>query len=427
MPSLPRLRIILLTLLFLTLTTSLLVPSLFLLYIAFPLRRVHYLERDYIAALDSADFSDSILAVLQGSPSRRRVQPLIQGVEQLYANKFVGTKLKRFDESLGLWGDGSACCAGREFWIYLGGTGKDEERMKKGKKQKQSKAEEEQHSTKDATLFTHRYKTPSCTDLPATCNAYNTAFTRIASRWHGLSNPLSSPKTAHPASSTARLRFIDCDISSTLCGPLFGLGAHAVHLVHMRVHDRAECDKSLGEVRCPVTWTWIGLPLTSHTPWTRQVKIALDGGGSTIVPAFPDAEEQMWSLMTQPGALEALPHSSDPYKTDGAVWQSNTVTPVPHEYANETKFLGLGLWQEVRMWMDDAPFEVEDEELWVEGEWYKCYVEVGMDKLLRWWDGKPGVVWERDCGRVMEKFEGDRRMVKWFEERRKNRTAGIYV
>jgi hypothetical protein len=196
----------------------------------------------------------------------------------------------------------------------------------------------------------------------------------------------------------ARLRFADCDISPFLCeSGLLGMNFGPVGLIHMKIGT--ECEDSMYIERCPVTWRFFALPIHG-VPWTRHIRIPLDKGGSTIVPAFPDAEEQMWSLIAHSGAEEGLEYGYDKGN------QIITTEPISGEVPRYSEGLGIHLWGAWRTQWDnpygamELPYEFE----------LKCYAQYYTDTFLRWWDGPPEVAWPLPCDEII-KYRNERRAV----------------
>jgi hypothetical protein len=210
---------------------------------------------------------------------------------------------------------------------------------------------------------------------------YLDASQRISRRWSGLtvygSYVLDPPK--------ALLRWVDCNVSPMLCSAYWGFSGSNL-LVHMTIED--DCDFSMiPSGSCAVTWRWIGLPI-HQAPWTRQIRIPLDGGGSTVVPAFPSAEKQMWNMMAYDGAVEALdylhtvklrPQDGKPPETDGG----------------HPPFYLWGLFRS----MVDNPWGLPE---WPYENEIKCYIELYADILLGWWDDAAHLVEPRSCEGLAE-------------------------
>ncbi|KAF2248264.1 hypothetical protein BU26DRAFT_519987 [Trematosphaeria pertusa] len=342
-----------------------------------PMRRAYWLETDYQRAMRDANQQEKVASRLAvGSRPRRRIQPLIHDVPPLHAWNAGHTRV--YSEWLGLNRDGTGSFVrkGPEYWIYLGGTAREKSR------------EEEQ----DPTVFTHRYRKPTCADPPYICDMYNTAFNRISERWHNAFGY----QTMAFGTTKPLLRYADCDISPQFCSSRhWGLGSTPVLLVHLKVSD--PCDFSMNmRGRCTGTWRFIALPMLK-APWTRQIRISLDKGGSTVVPAFPNAEEQMWSLMAQSGALDGLQymkHSNDSFSRNSIV----TVEPVENDKPRVSTPFGLVSWAVFRDFVDN-PLKYPE---WLKEAVIKCYVERWADIFTRWWDGVEDVVRPRSCEGVEE-------------------------
>lgn len=374
------LLILLPTAIFLAVTSSLLFGT------ALPMRRAYHLEREYIRRLEADALSEELLqgifpqGLFPNDAPEPRVQPLIQDVEQLHS--WGSARSKRFDALLGLNFDGTGVddCQGKEYWIYAGGTA-DEGKVL--------------HPKADPTVFSHRYKKHSCKHPAYICNAYNAAFDRISARWHGITGTT-------PHSTKAILRYANCDISPQLCGRLWGLDVNPVTLVHLKIGN--DCDHNRGIGRCHVTWRFYKLPIVKPA-WTRQIRIPLDGGGSTVVPAFPDAEEQMWTLMSHPDANKGL-HYNDHQSADK---KAISIFPVKNGRTDDTGYFGLQVWGWLRSFVDNS-WALE---MWPKEQMMKCDIERRVDEFLKWWDGEPTVVYPRSCEGV-EAMETVDLMIKDF-------------
>lgn len=372
---------------------------------ALPIRRAYHLETAYQRALYT-----------------RTARPVIEDVRQLYYWSFEDVpnlgegildvfaaqpkrkrQIKLWYEELGLQFDGTAqatctackkgnkksssetavsmmgVCQDTEYWIYLAGS-----------------AQGQEHAGNDRT-FSHRFKTHDCNDPPYICDMYREAFNRVSERWHATSNQVQAPEnSANPA-----LRWGDCDVSPLLCTALWGLGGNNF-LVHMKVgvegdHSVVDLDGN-NVTRCPVTWRHVGLPLKT-LPWSRPIRIPLDNGGSTVVPAFPSAEEQLWTIMAQSGAEQGLDYydfwnssASDPSGTT-----ENTIEVHAADFDDENSFLLLaplqlwGLFHSIINNTWDFIMKAQTE------QWIKCNIGRWLDLLLRWWDDASDVVQPRLC------------------------------
>lgn len=146
--------------------------------IVLPLRRASYLELDYQQQFRFDEYDavtqEAVASVFNKTYTpRRRVQPLVQDVPQLY----YWSPQWRYNDLLALNYDGTGDWMGQEFWIYLGGTAEEEQG-----------ALDNETVEPDPTVFRHRYKKHSCVDSKYICDMYNEAFDRIAQRWHGNSS-----------------------------------------------------------------------------------------------------------------------------------------------------------------------------------------------------------------------------------------------
>jgi hypothetical protein len=345
---LPRRRVCLCTLL-ITFVVIAAVFSTF--YIALPMRRARYLELDY----------QKTLLISNSSP--QSVHPLVEDVTQIFYWTIPGTEFKTWIEILGLNHDGTFSPEeeGLDAWIFLAGTNQD--------------------SRQRPDPFSHKWKKSDCADPGYICDMYLDAFQRISRRWSGLA--VDPPK--------ALLRWVDCDVSPMLCSPYWGLSGNNL-LVHMTIED--DCDFSMiPSGSCAVTWRWIGLPI-HQAPWTRQIRISLDGGGSTVVPAFPSAEEQMWNMMAYDGAVDATDylHTVKLRPQDGKPPEANTGLPPFH------------LWGMFRS-MVDNPWDLPE---WPYENEIKCYIERYADILLGWWDDAAHLVEPRSCEGLAEAAKQER-------------------
>ncbi|KAH7379252.1 hypothetical protein DE146DRAFT_308972 [Phaeosphaeria sp. MPI-PUGE-AT-0046c] len=342
-------------------------------FLALPMRRAHYLELDYQRKLIHPSKNRHQLSTY--------VQPLVEDAEQLFLWTDPSSKFRTYDASLGLNHDATAqeFAARTETWIYLASTASD--------------------SAPQPFAYTHKWKNPYCIDPGFVCDAYLDAFRRIAKRW-----PKAKRSGPNGMTSRTQLRWVDCDVSPMLCSPFFGLAGSNL-LVHMTVG--ADCDFSMIPTgSCPVTWRWVGLPVMK-APWTRQIRIKLDRGGSTVVPAFPSAEEQMWTIMAYDGALDALKYGyGDEQSTELERNSMCTVTPQcnapPVTHGGPAPF---SMWGMFRSFVDNPwqlpewPYEIE----------VKCYIERYADVLLRWWDDAADLVEPRSCVGVAEATRNKRR------------------
>jgi hypothetical protein len=320
-------------------------------YIALPMRRARYLELDY----------QKTLLISNSSP--QSVHPLVEDVTQIFYWTIPGTEFKTWIEILGLNHDGTFSPEeeGLDAWIFLAGTNQD--------------------SRQRPDPFSHKWKKSDCADPGYICDMYLDAFQRISRRWSGLA--VDPPK--------ALLRWVDCDVSPMLCSPYWGLSGNNL-LVHMTIED--DCDFSMiPSGSCAVTWRWIGLPI-HQAPWTRQIRISLDGGGSTVVPAFPSAEEQMWNMMAYDGAVDATDylHTVKLRPQDGKPPEANTGLPPFH------------LWGMFRS-MVDNPWDLPE---WPYENEIKCYIERYADILLGWWDDAAHLVEPRSCEGLAEAAKQER-------------------
>lgn len=373
----PRFRTVLFSLVGLCTTAFFLLAYFIIFHHVLPIRRAYYLETDYLYQRANTELTKIMTSKRPHAKLPQdllRIQGLIHDVAQLHYWT-IPTSL-RYDEWLGLYFDGLGWGKnkGSEYWIYFGGTSAAASRS--------FKREDED----DATMFEHRYKTHSCTDPPHMCNAYQAAFRRIFKRWSGI-NKSRSPNAG---TSKALLRYVDCDVSPLLCDRTWGLPVAANMLAHMKIGH--ECDNSIqGVERCPITWRFIGLPIRK-SPWARRIRIPLDNGGTTVVPAFPDPEEQLWTLMAHDGAEQGLVYYPASEEEGGTNWVV-TVEPAGDEMPQYSYYLGLMSWSFVSTFLD-YPLTSPRELL------TRCYLERWLDVFLKWWDGPPHVVYPRSCANV---------------------------
>ncbi|PSN67564.1 hypothetical protein BS50DRAFT_633283 [Corynespora cassiicola Philippines] len=355
--------------------------------IVLPMRRAYYLETRYQWLLESTT----------------KIQPLINDAGQLYFWKYWETKehkqiddlmvsifgpwlqnhrhcnsdsdIKTYQERLGLFPDGTAWPRDnydsqmmgreREHWIYLAGTSPGEESVRDG--------------------FNHPFRGHDCIDDPPyICEMYREAFDKVAERWHGLRRAYQGPES----SSRPGISWANCDVNPLLCDDLWGLHGSNI-LVHMKVED--DCEDSLGYMRCGVSWRYFGIPMLT-LPWTRMIRIPLDRGGSTVVPAFPSAEEQLWSIMAHAGAYEGINITET--SPNNAIY---TTTPDPEHllFVNTTYGLAeFGPWGFFRMFVDTPWSDIMDSgtEFFI-----RCNVERWADIFLARWDGAKADVAPRDC------------------------------
>jgi hypothetical protein len=244
------------------------------------------------------------------------------------------------------------------------------------------------------------------------CDMYLDAFQRIGRRWSGLA--IDGSYVLDPPE--ALLRWVDCDVSPMLCSAFWGLSGNNL-LVHMTTED--DCDFSmLPSGSCAVTWRWIGLPIR-QAPWTRQIRIPLDGGGSTVVPAFPSAEEQLWNLMAYDGAVHALDYFYDDEKSP-QTW-NYIVKTIPQDGKPPTTDGGhapFQLWGTFRS-MVDNPWDLPE---WPYENEIRCYIERYADILLGWWDDAAHLVEPRSCKGLaeaakQERIEREKFLDEWVADR----------
>ncbi|KAH7398264.1 hypothetical protein BKA66DRAFT_198948 [Pyrenochaeta sp. MPI-SDFR-AT-0127] len=391
----PRFRTLFLSIVGFCTTIAILIAYNVLIHDVLPIRRAYYLETDYLYQRANADFTKFMSESPDGKVPQDalRLYSLMSNVAQLHYWSIPTTI--RYDEWLSLYFDGLGLGdhKGSEYWIYFGGT--SEAASKSGEKEED-----------DAFVFEHRYKKHSCTDPPHMCTAYQAAFNRVYERWPGI-NKSRSPQSG---TSKANLRYVDCDVSPLLCDGIWGLPVAANMLIHMKIGH--ECDNSIeGIERCSVTWRIIGLPIRK-LPWTRRIRIRLDSGGTTVVPAFPDAEEQLWTLMAYAGAEEGLVYYPASEEEGGTNWVL-TVEPAGYERPKYSHRLGLESWAVLRTFMD-FPLGLPRELL------VRCYLERWLDLFLRWWDGPPHVVYPRSCVDVEGEHERSRKRMDVMDDLVKN-------
>lgn len=361
------------------------------------------MEMDYLYAIGHGDFTDIIQSTVKTAnlkPSPPRPKGLIRDVAQLHYWS-VPTSFE-YDEVLGIHFDGigSGDRKEAEFWIYFGGTAPSSSPSS-------SANDNSQTADDDPTIYRHRYKAHSCIDPAPICDMYNSAFDRVAARFHALTRtgpgPSPRPRTF--------LRYVDCDVTPMICDPVWGFNIGPVVLAHMKIgHEGCDSVSYPGVERCPVTWRFLGLPVW-HAPWTRQVRIPLDGGGSTVVPAFPDAEEQLWRLISQEGSelgLEYVPETSATV-VNNSVIRVRPDSTAPPKYSHQGIGMGIERWGVLRSFL---AIQLG----WKREVWVRCYAERWLDIVLKWWDGPPYIVAPRNCVDIEARTEDHRRKMKAREE-----------
>lgn len=355
------------------LTAFIAVPAALILttfYIVLPLRRAHYLELDYQQKLLSSDFAKG----------QDYVRPLVEDIEQLFFWTVSGSKFETWDKILGLHSDGTAIRhrTGFEAWIYLASTAPD--------------------SRQELNTYAHKWKKRACEDPAYICDMYLDAFRSISKRWQDLRHYGTEPVGA----SRTLLRWVDCDVSPMLCSAILGLSGSNL-LVHMKA-DSACRYEMLPDGSCPVTWRWFGLPVY-QVPWTRKIRIPLRQGGSTVVPAFPSAEEQMWNIMANEGMAEGMDYDDEESYTP---YRNSIVTVTPQDEGPpkaNVRLYPFEVWGGFRSAVDNPwnlpewPYETE----------IKCYIERYADMLLGWWDNAAHLVQPRLCVGVAEERRKKRR------------------
>ncbi|KAL1987206.1 hypothetical protein VTN96DRAFT_4538 [Rasamsonia emersonii] len=244
--------------------------------------------------------------------NERRV-PLIKDITQLWS----GT----WKQQMQLYEDGTAEYPSQEFWIYIGGTSKMEETTSPGKSS-QARSFDWKKSFRAAFTRLNSYMGdilptlpgPNCVDEPHICHAYNNAFDRLIELYH-----------THRVNQTggAGLAFADCDVSPALCDEW---ATNAVVMVHVKTQSpcRTEFEPSFRFI-CSVKWRFVGLPL-KKMPFYRTMPLSsllamspsspsiitppskeLPGrDNDPVVPVFPSAFEQLHSLVSYDGSVEAL-------------------------------------------------------------------------------------------------------------------------
>jgi hypothetical protein len=253
--------------------------------------------------------------------NERRSVPLIKDITQLW----TGTWKKQMQ----LYEDGTAEYPSQEFWIYAGGRSKMEEW-----KEEEGASSQTGTSSSDwkKNLISRAYKQlntftgdllpslpgPHCIDEPHICNAYNRAYDRLIELYH-----------THRANQTSRagVAFVDCDNSPALCDEWM---VQPVILIHVRTQRpcRTEFKPQLHFI-CSVKWRFVALPL-KKMPFTRTMRLssllAMESSSSSssiitppgkgllpgrrdndpVVPVFPSAFEQLHSLVSYYGSVDAL-------------------------------------------------------------------------------------------------------------------------
>ena len=136
-----------------------------------------------------------------------------------------------------------------------------------------------------------------------------------------------------------------------------------------------------------------------QAPWTRQIRIPLGRGGSTVVPAFPSAEEQMWNIIAYEAAVDGVDYDKD--ESYPPRWNSmGTVSPPPPDddaLDAQASDSYLTTWTAIRH-MLAYPWNVHE---WPYEE-IRCYVERYADMLLSWWDDAAHIVRPRECVGIEE-------------------------
>ncbi|KAL1986064.1 hypothetical protein VTN96DRAFT_7077 [Rasamsonia emersonii] len=231
-------------------------------------------------------------------PRRRR--PLIHDITQLMTGEWK-TQMRLND-------DGTAEFPQLEYWIYVGGTSR-------GRSLWSLSLGDWRTYVRDIYPFpVPSPPGPSCADEPAICTSFNAAFDRLLELYH-----------THRVNQTGRgdLVFADCDVSPMLCDEL---RLSPLMLVH--VQTQSPCG---GEMEpeyhfvCPVKWRFVSLPL-KKMPFQRTVRLSAllssssslsikpasketspgDSNNDHVVPVFPSAFEQLHSLVSYDGSVEAL-------------------------------------------------------------------------------------------------------------------------
>ena len=206
------------------------------------------------------------------APRSQRPQRLVEDVPQLHFHNWR--------DSLNLYADGTGRWPRQDYWIYVGGTGRNES---------DGWLKEAWRDMAAATM-----PGSNCVDPPEMCSAFNDAFNALVEETH-----VSSERwPAFPLR-----RFVDCDHSPLVCD---WLAVDANVLLHF---ETGRCRFRLGPYagqRCDTKWSVVPLPLP-RMPFQRSQTLP-DG---RVVPVFPSALEQLSSVIHHRGALEALEATGD--------------------------------------------------------------------------------------------------------------------
>lgn len=271
--------------------------------------------------------------------NERQVTPLIKDLTQLSTS----TWLRQMD----FYDDWTAEYPMQEAWIYIGGSPKSEKNNRAAEEKAIPKTPPQQKSIFDddddddydgegwlSWIFQGVKKLilnsdflrrifgslmslpgPSCVDPADICHSFNKGFDRLIELYHTHREN----QTAHTA-----LTFVDCDVSPYLCDEW---SVDPVLLAHMQTSSLCKLELDPFRYRCSVKWRFVALPL-QKMPFQRTVRLSdlvsasssiapivnqAAGSGEKspktfdpVVPVFPSAFEQLHSMVSYSGSVEAL-------------------------------------------------------------------------------------------------------------------------
>jgi hypothetical protein len=208
-----------------------------------------------------------ILELERAVPYNKRLLPLVHDITQLRSSSYLQQMRMHLNWTAEYPGDVT--------WIYFGGTSRDQDTFWKAVMRKMS----------PFVSLPGR----SCTDAPQICNAFNDGFNALLEYYH-----------THRAIQQAGggLTFVDCDVSSRLCDTL---GVTPVMLAHVETKSPCASNGALFDMSCSVKWTYISLPL-KKMPFQRIQSLP----NGMKVPVFPTAFEQLHSMISFSGTVNAL-------------------------------------------------------------------------------------------------------------------------
>ncbi|RWQ94380.1 hypothetical protein C8Q69DRAFT_470011, partial [Paecilomyces variotii] len=329
---------------------------LFLVLVLFVLLPAHislHHDAEYFRTLESyrewkhlpPELRDDPLFRQSDSWNERSVVPLIKDITQLSSMNWL--RQMEFHD------DWTAEYPAQEFWIYVGGSPKGETRTVVAKS-KENAAPQRQKSIYDdddddgddgydygrVKLFSWNWilegvrnlilntetlrrvfgfiislPGPSCVDSPEICHSFNNGFDRLLELYH--------TQRQYQSANTG-LTFVDCDVSPYICDEW---GVDPVMLIHVRTSSPCRMEMSPFRWYCSVKWHFVALPLRKM-PIQRTVRLsdlvsasssiapvsgqAKGSGGKSskafdpVVPVFPSAFEQLHSMVSYSGSVEAL-------------------------------------------------------------------------------------------------------------------------